>query len=193
MKKAFFLILCVIALCSCMPSQSNQQVVKQPPIVCLVDSFVATHPNFMNNSITREKANEDWKKAVLDSLKNPHFLDGINLTMVRINKTKKHGYIAQFRSAYNNYDCYKNIRELYFDVLSYVPDSVALNLVEKAEYTISGEILYPITFQKMQQIYEAPLDRYTDDYSITKYEYQEGKYDIKLANIMMDIKELKRK
>lgn len=66
-------------------------------------------------------------------------------------------------------------------------------MVEKAEYTISGEILYPITFQKMQQIYEAPLDRYTDDYSITKYEYQEGKYDIKLANIMMDIKELKRK
>ena len=193
MKKACFLMLCIVAFCSCMPTMSNQQTVKQPPIVCLVDSFVASHPNFMNNSITREQANADWKKAVLDSLKNPHFLDGINVTMVRVNKTKKHGYIAQFRSAYNNYNRYKNIRELYFDVLSYVPDSVALNLVEKAEYTISGEILGPITFQSMQKIYEAPLDRYTDDYSITKYEYQEGKYDIEIANIMMDIKELKRK
>jgi hypothetical protein len=45
----------------------------------------------------------------------------------------------------------------------------------------------------MKKLYEAPIDRYTDDYSITKYEYQEGKYDIHMANIMMDIKEFKRK
>lgn len=192
MKKVIILLLCGFALYSCVVPQTNQNV-SQPPIVCLVDSFVTLHPDFMNNAITRDKANADWKKAVLDSLKNPRFLDGINLTMVRINKTKKHGYIAQFRSDYNNYNHYKNIRELEFDVLSYIPDSIALNLVEKAEYTIYGDIIGPITFPTMQKLYEAPINRLTDDYSITKYEYDKGKYDIKMANIMMDIKEFKRK
>ena len=192
MKKLLLIIVCGFALYACIPTQTNQPT-PQPPIVCLVDSFVASHPDFMNNTITREKANADWKKAVLDSLKNPNFLDGVNLTMVRINKTRKHGYIAQFRSAYNNYNHYRNIRELYFDVLTYVPDSIALTLVEKAEYTIYGDIIGPINFSTMKKLYEAPIDRYTDDYSITKYEYQEGKYDIHMANIMMDIKEFKRK
>lgn len=189
--KKILIFMCGLVLYSCVPPQSNQPA-PQPPIVCLVDSFVATHPNFMNNAITREKANADWKNAVLDSLKHPHFLDGINLTMIRINKTKKHGYIAQFRSL-NNYKRYKNIRELDFDVLSYVPDSIAMDLVEKAEYTIYGEIIGPINFPTMQKLYEAPIDRYTDKYSIEKYEYHEGMYDIKLANIMMNIKELKRR
>jgi hypothetical protein len=191
MKKVLLLIACGLAFYACVPTQTSQST-PQPSIVCLVDSFVASHPDFMNNAITREQANADWEKAVLDSLKNPHFLDGISLTMIRINKTKKNGYIAQFRSAYNNYDCYRNIRELYFDVLTYVPDSIALTLVEKEDYTICGDIIGPIDFSTMEKLYEAPLDRYTDDYSISKYEYQEGKYDIKMANIMMDIKEFKR-
>ena len=192
MKKAFFLILCVVAFYSCMPPQSSQQTVKQPPIVCLVDSFVTSHPDFMNNAITREKANTDWKKVVLDSLKNPNFLDGVNLTLIGINKTKKHGYIAHFRAVYNS-DRYKNINNLDFDVLTYVSDSIAYTLVEKANYVICGDIIGPINFPTMRKLYEAPLNRMTDDYSITKCEYKSDKYDLQIANIMMDIKEFKRK
>ena len=191
MKKILFFVLCMIVFYSCIPTQTNQQV-QQPPIVCLVDSFVASHPDFMNNAITREKANADWKKAVLDSLNHPNFLDGVNLTMIGINKTRKHGYIAHFRSIYNS-DRYKNINDLNFDVLTYVSDSIALTLVEKANYIIYGDIVGPINFPTMQKLYEAPLNCYTDDYSIVKCEYRTGKYDIQMANILMDIKEFKRK
>lgn len=191
MKKVLLLIVCGFALYACVPTQTSQPA-PQPPIVCMVDSFVASHPDFMNNEITRKKANEDWKRVVLDSLKNPHFLDGVNLTMIGINKTRKHGYIAHFRSIYNS-DRYKNINDLNFDVLTYVSDSIALTLVEKANYIIYGDIVGPINFPTMQKLYEAPLNRYTDDYSIVKCEYRTGKYDIQMANILMDIKEFKRK
>ena len=192
MKKILILLLCGVTICSCVVPNQSVQSEPDPPIVSLVDSFVATHPDFMNNAITREQANADWEKAVLDSFKNSRFLDGVCLTMIRINKTKKHGYIAQFRSAYNDCNHYRNIHDLYFDVLTYVPDSIALTLVERADYTIYGDIIGPINFSAMETLYEAPLDRYTDDYSITNYEYSDGKYDIKMANIMMDIKEFIR-
>lgn len=189
MKKVVILMFCGLALLSCVPQQPTQTK-PELPIVCMVDSFVATHPNFMNNEITREQANADWEKAVLDSFKNPHFLDGVNMTMIRINKTEKNGYIAQFRSL-NNLNRYKGIRDINFDVLSYVPDSTALELVEKGEYTIYGEIIGPIDFATMQKLYEAPTNRYTDKYSITKCEY-EDKYDINLANIFMNIQKFEK-
>lgn len=184
-------MLCGFALYSCtVPTTTIQSAPKQP-IVCLVDSFVATHPNFMNNEITREQANLEWKQAVLDSFKNPNFLDSIRLTMIGINKTKKNGYVAHFRSNKNDFNYgYKKINSLHFDVLTNVSDSIALTLVEKADYIIYGDIIGPINFPTMQILYEAPLNRYTDDYSITE-SYMEGIYDINMANLLMDIKEFR--
>ena len=191
MKKLLIILWCGLALYSCIVPTTTTQTAPKQPIACLVDTFVATHPNFMNNEITREQANVEWKQAVLDSLKNPHFLDSIRLTMIGINKTKKNGYVAHFRSNNNDYSYgYKNINSLHFDVLTCVSDSIALTLVENADYIVFGQIISPIDFPTMQVLYGAPLNRYTDDYSITE-SYREGIYDIQMANLMMDINDFR--
>ena len=184
MKKLLSVFTCCIAMYSC--TMQPVSVDPRPSVACMVDTFVATHPNFMNNSITQEKANEEFKQAFMDSIEaNPHFLDGVRLTLLEINETKKNGYVAHLRSDYNCYDKY-NISAIHFDVIAQVTDSLVENLQERHGYYVNGEIVGAITFPVMQLLYGAPLQRYTDDYKIEKREYSDT-YEVFLANLYMNI------
>lgn len=137
MKRILLLFLGFIALVSC-NSPKTKEVYKIYPIEQWVIDYVKKHPNCMNNEITKKQTVDDFIKAVNDStLKD--WMEGIPVELRTINKVNDK-YTAQFGSYFisNGLSYRVPLKEVNFDIITVVPDSLAPQLKEDELYTLKG-------------------------------------------------------
>lgn len=132
-----FLIIGVMTLISC-NSPKTRKVGKIYPVEQWVMDYVKKHPNCMNNEFTKKQTIDDFIKAVDDST-HKDWLDGIPVELEAINKIDNK-FVAQFGSYLisngSNYNV--PLSSVNFDVITVVPDSLALQLKKEELYTLKG-------------------------------------------------------
>lgn len=140
MKQITFIIAAFIMLLmvSCKKVQKQPSYTYEPieyPIESWVSKYVQEHPNCFNNDLTKEQASKDLLSAIEDSSTN--FFDGIPVELKSINKTGKKT-MAQFGSYLisNGLNFKDPIKEVDFDIVVAVPDSIVPNLNEKELYAL---------------------------------------------------------
>ena len=137
-------VLAIIMLTSCInkPGERTRLVEKELPIETFIKSFVDEHKDFNTNDITREKANNDFCRILLDTLEKDNILKGIPVKLSGISE-KDGKCTVQFRSwiTPSGFEYKNNIYEVYFDIVGTIPDSLATVINDKEYYTFDGKFV----------------------------------------------------
>ncbi len=147
MKKIGFIILVVALFASCQYPNSTQQVLTDNTlrIEQFVDTFLVQHPDWNNNTVTREKANKEFKKLFHSTMEQENLLAGVPMELKSVHKVKGKNMVHFWLNStprdfeYKQIEKYElGIYSLYGDVIGNVPDSIVAILVENNYYDVSG-------------------------------------------------------
>ena len=184
-KFLFFLSLTlVISMASCIkPGERTRMVDKKLPIEELVDTFMKQNPSYLNNDITMEEGDKEFQKIVIDTATN--YIEGIPMRLVTINKNGK-AYMGQFESWIkpNGFEYQVPVYEVYFDVLTVIPDSLVNTLKEEEYYLLEGSVIQRMAgIEVMETLLGKNTIAYTNDFGIRKDDNWDDKYEVSLGLI----------
>lgn len=141
----------LIAFVSCEPKAFQKKasenvptykmVTRTTPVEKWIMKYVKEHPSFLNNNATIMQASEELLKALKDTV-NKNWIEGIPVSLKTINKVNK-GYMAQFGTYFteSSFTYRKPIKEINFDIIAAIPDSLVSKLKEDVTYKLSGDIV----------------------------------------------------
>lgn len=146
--KIFYTILLftVLILSGCskyVPEKIEQNPTENLHIVKFINDFLATHENFNNNDITRQKADMDFFQSFSNLSDSINVIEGIPLKLVMINETSNGDFIAQFRSWQepSAFSYPYPIESVNFDLVGKIDSLYAYSLTDNSYYTISGKFI----------------------------------------------------
>lgn len=196
MKKSLY-ILSVITLLfsSCVNSSYNKQEEEQNaksqfPIVGFVEEFVATHPNFDNNNITREQADADFLQSFTEVSDSINLLQNIPVKLCALNQNSKGQVIAQFRSWIKptNFEFPKPVNEVNFDVIGCIDPKYVDSLNDGSYYTLSGTFIGRIeSIDAFMALLGLRTSVYTPSFNVRKDDIWDDQYEVSLGMMYFDI------
>lgn len=141
--KQILLSLVLILLASCANRPSYKEEIIELPIEKWVSAYGQKNPNFLNNEVTKDNASADLIKA-LDDTTNCDWISNIPVELKDINKNGKK-YYAHFGSylMQSNFSYKSNpqIKEVNFDAIMEIPDSIVGKLKENEIYVLDAKII----------------------------------------------------
>ena len=196
-KLHYIIILSVLFLLSCgqpNPNKINenqdQDIKEKYPIVEFVEDFIAAHPNFDSNDITRKKADEEFIKSFTEYSDSINLILGIPVKLEALNEISDGKITAQFRSWITPYN-FKfplPIDEVNFDIVGVINPKYVNTLNEDSYYTIHGKFVSRIeSINAFEVILGRQTRVYTEDFSVRKDDIYDDKYDVKLGMMYFDI------
>ena len=173
------------------PAKQSQE--KVLPVVEFVDSFRVSHPNWENNNITQEQANEDYLNLIKDTALLYSLTDGVEVKLSGIRKNENGKYTAHFTAWHAQDDIEKHdISEVMFDIVANINDSLVSTLKEKEEYKCKWDIVSAVNYEAFCVIYGEQVSTICADPKIELEEYT--KYvSLSLGLFYADLKEIKPK
>lgn len=136
-----YVVLFLMASCANRPSYSFEII--ELPIETWISDYAQKNPNFLNNEVTKEKASADLIKALEDTT-NCDWISNIPVELKDINKNGKK-YYAHFGSylMQSNFSYKSNpqIKEVNFDAIMEIPDSIVGKLKEDEIYILDAKII----------------------------------------------------
>lgn len=180
-------------IASCVAGGPSEQVKEEKlPIVEFVDSFKISHPNWGNNSITEEQANEDYIKMIEDTALLYSLTEGIEVKLSGMRKDKKGQITAHFTAwqAQENVKKY-DISKVMFDVVTNINDSLVSSLKEGKKYICKWDIVSPVNYGAFCVIYGEQVSTIDSTPEIELGRY--GLVEISLGLFYANIVEIKPK
>lgn len=115
------------------------------PIVGFVEDFVAAHPNFDSNDITREQADEDFLKSFTEFSDSVNLIENIPVKLCGLNKDSKGNVMAQFRSwaGPSDFEFPLPVNEVNFDIVGKIDPKYVNSLNEKFLLYYQWKIYWP--------------------------------------------------
>ena len=190
--KIFLMALSIIATliaCNAKPGERTRFVNETYPLEIYVKSFLDNHKDFNTNDITRENANSEFEKQILDTLKNDNLLKGLPVRLERIGKTKG-SYIAQFRSWIHpsGFEFKSPIDDVYFDIVGTIPDSLATKICDNEYYVIDGSFISKLnSIEEIEVLLGKNTSAYTNTISIQTDNIWEEKVEVNIGILFFDI------
>ncbi len=196
MKKIVFILMnLLMLLSSCMQTSTNKVNVEQNrkseyPIVGFVEDFVATHPNFDSNDLTRQQADEDFLKSFTELSDSINLIKNIPVKLNALNKDSKGNVMAQFQSWIkpSDFEFPSPLYEVNFDIVGKIDPKYVSILNEDSYYTINGKFIGRI---ENLQAFHALLGRsssvYTPEFSVRKDDIFDDRYEVSLGMMYFDI------
>lgn len=163
------------------------------PIVGFVEDFVAAHPNFDSNDITREQADENFLKSFTEVSDSVNLIENIPVKLCALNKDSKGNVMAQFRSwaGPTDFEFPLPVNEVNFDIVGKVDPKYVDRLNENSYYTINGKFIGRI---ESIPAFEALLGRstmiYTPLFSVRKDDIWDDRYEVSLGMMYYDIESI---
>lgn len=195
MKKIFSALLLVFTLISCVntASKREEQTVDEKSkylIIGFVEDFVATHPNFDSNDITREKADEDFISEFRNISDSTNLIQGIPVKLEAMNDLKNGKVVAQFQSwiTPQNFQFPGPVNEVNFDVVGSIDNKYVEILNEDTYYVVYGKFIDCI--ENLLAFYAILGKRssvYTPLFSVRKDDILDDKYEVSLGMMYFDI------
>lgn len=147
MRRLLYTLIAIASIIACTP-QKNNEVKKELPIVEFVDSFKSQHPDWSNNSITKENANNDYLKMIEDTTLLFSLTEGIKVKFSELSKTKDGKYMGHFYAWMSQPNIEEHrISKVMFDVVTCIDDSLATKLVEKEEYMCKWKMISRVNYE----------------------------------------------
>lgn len=165
------------------------------PIVGFVENFVATHPNFDSNDITREQADEDFLKSFTEVSDSINLIKNIPLKLCALNKDSKGNIMAQFQSWIKptNFEFPLPLYKVNFDVIGKIDPKYVSILNENSYYTINGKFIDRIdNLEEFQTLLGRGSFIYTPLFSVRKDEMLHDRYEVSLGMMHYDIDSISR-
>ena len=195
MKKIYSALLLVFALISCVNNTSKQkeQMVDEKakyPIVGFVENFVAAHPNFDSNDITREKADEDFISEFRNLSDSINLIQGIPVKLEALNNINDGKVMAQFQSWIKpyNFQFPGSINDVNFDVVGRIDNKYVDILDEDTYYVIHGRFIDRIkNLPAFYSILGKSSSVYTPMFSVRKDDIWDDKYEVSLGMMYYEI------
>lgn len=130
-------------MASCANRPSYKEEIIGLPIETWISDYAQKNPNFLNNEVTKEKASADLIKALEDTT-NCDWISNIPVELKDINKNGKK-YYAHFGSylmqSNFSYESNPQIKEVNFDAIMEIPDSIVGKLKEDEIYILDAKII----------------------------------------------------
>lgn len=182
-------------LSSCMQTSTNKENVEQNrksefPIVGFVEDFIAAHPNFDNNDLTRQEADEDFLKSFTALSESINLIQNIPVKLNALNKDSNGNVMAQFQSWIKPYgfEFPSPIKEVYFDIVGKIDPKYVSILNEDSYYTINGKFIGRIENLDAFQTFLGNVPSvYTSKFSVRKDNIFDDKYEVSLGMMYFDI------
>jgi hypothetical protein len=182
MKKNLIIFCCLSLLLSCdMPQPSQSNVVKIPlrKIDPILQQLEKKFPNYKDNQIVRDNA-EEYLQHTVDSVLSLGYLNDIPLKVFKIGKNPHgKGALVQFYS--DNYSSDRPNRlsdRLKFDIIGFMDEKLAASLKEGGQYFVYGKKLKRLTeteaFLIVNQTYYAPETKIDKDAIWDVYNFYVG-------------------
>ena len=185
--------LAIIALyvaCMGKPGERTRFVDEIYPMESFVAIFVETHKNFNTNDITRENANKEFVKIVLDTLEKCNILKGLPIQLKSVGKYEEH-ITAHFQSWIEPYDFkFKDpISNIYYDIICTIPDSLSTTLKDDEYYSIDGQFVSRIEKKAMMDVLLGRSEMpYTNAISIQSNDVWNDKVEVSMGMLYFEIK-----
>ncbi|MCR4664224.1 MAG: hypothetical protein K5660_02545 [Paludibacteraceae bacterium] len=146
MKKVIYILIIASAITGCVNPTTSVQTDNTLRIEQFVDTFLVQHPDWNNNSVTREQANKEFKELFLSTMEKENLLEGVPMNLHSVHKVKKknmvHFDLLNSRFEYKQLVKYDlGIYHLYGDIIGAVPDSLLDILIEGQSYEVSGHFI----------------------------------------------------
>ena len=195
MKKSIYILsFLTLLFSSCVNSSYNKQEEQNAksklPIVGFVEEFVASHPNFDNNDITREQADADFLQSFTEVSDSINLLQNIPVKLCAINQNSKGQVIAQFRSWIKptNFEFPNPVNEVNFDVIGRIDPKYVDSLNEESYYTLYGTFISRIeSIDTFMVILGRDTSVYTPSFDVRKDDICDDQYDVSLGMMYFDI------
>lgn len=194
MKKILFGVAIALLLGACVSGGPNNQTKEEIlPVVSFVDSFRVSHPNWENNSVTKEKANEDYLEMIKDTTLLYSLADGIDVKLSGIRQNKDGKYTAYFTAWHAQSDVEKhNISKVMFDVVTTINDSLVSSLKENEEYKCKWNIVGALNYETFCFLYGQQVSTICADPKIELEDYTKD-VSLSLGLFYADLKDIKPK
>ena len=196
MKKSLYILsFLTLLFSSCVNSSYNKQEEEQNakskfPIVGFVEEFVASHPNFDNNDITRKQADADFLQSFTEVSDSINLFQNIPVELCALNQTSKGQVIAQFRSWIKptNFEFPNPVNAVNFDVIGRIDPKYVDSLNEESYYTLSGTFIGRIeSIEAFMAILEQSTSVYTPSFNVRKDDIWHDQYEVSLGMMYFDI------
>lgn len=197
MKKIFSLLLFSTLIASCFGGTGQKASERQRYVVVEEDYLIEKifseaineHPNFDTNDLTRKELNDAFMKAAEDSLLKHNIFEGIPVKIRTLNKNDEGKYAIHLYSWYAPAGVHYryNIDDIMFDVVGFIPDTLAYTLDQEKDYIFKGKYLKRITFTEILMALDRGTIGVSDDYGIRK-DY--NKYDLSFRYMLFDIESI---
>ncbi|MBD5380279.1 MAG: hypothetical protein HDR74_10470 [Bacteroides sp.] len=190
MKKSLYILsLITLLFSSCVNSSYNKQEEEQNskskyPIVGFVEEFVASHPNFDNNNITREQADVDFLQSFTEVSDSVNLLQNIPVKLCALNQNSKGEVMAQFRSWIKptNFEFPKPVNEVNFDVIGRIDPKYVDSLNDDSYYTLSGTFIGRIeSMDVFRVLLGLRTSIYTPSFNVRKDDIWDDQYEVSLG------------
>lgn len=192
-----FLLLSTISACN-YQGTNNKNVTpidQRTRLEKFCTAFMERHPQGLNNDVTLEKMNEDFKKDITDSLKSSQFylsdfpLKFEGVKTIPGNKTQCYVHFQSWIKP----DGFKfedsHIHEICFDIVGTAPISYAETLVDDKYYLIQGEFKSFIPHNQFKK-YASGM-AYTPRIGIEKEIIVTSWYNVALGEMLFNITSIK--
>lgn len=193
----FFLLVSTISACNFQGANNKnaQPVDKRTRIEKFCTSFMERHPQGLNNDVTMERMNEDFKKEITDSLKSSSFyLSDFPLRFEGVktipgNKTQCYVHFQSWIKPDGFKFVNSHIQEICFDIVGTAPISYAETLVDDKYYLIQGEFKNFIPHNQFKKY--ATGMAYTPRIGIEKEIIVTDWYNVALGEMLFNITSIK--
>lgn len=185
----------ILILSSCIQPTSNKVEEEenrkaQFPIVGFVENFVASHPNFDSNDITRKQADGDFLKSFTDVSDSTNLIKGIPVKLEDLCEDSKGRVMAHFQSWIkpSAFEFPLPIQDVYFDVVGAVNSQYVNTLNEDTYYTIHGKFVSKIdNLPAFRMLLGRSSSVYAPQFQVRKDDIWDDRFEVSLGMMYFDI------
>lgn len=195
MKTILYVSTAVISamLLSCTPQgERTRMVEKKLPVELFVDSFLAHNPNGLINDIMFEETNKKFAEEIEKALNEPNFLEGIPLHLEGMNQVGK-SIKAHFGAwpVPRTWEYKKPTKEVYFDAIVDIPDSLVSTLDKEKMYILYGKNIGIVSYNAAVALYGKKIRVWNPKVSISKNDIWDDQVDLDFGVLIYHLDSIK--
>jgi hypothetical protein len=189
---ALFVIIALFSACIGKPGERTRYVDETYPFEKFCAEFLNSHKDFNTNDITRENANKEFTRLVLDTLEKDNILKGLPVNLKSVGRCGEY-ITAHFMSWIkpSGFEFKEPVHEINYDIICTIPDSLSTTLKDDEYYAIDGQFVARIETKAMMDVLLGRSEMpYTDAISFEADDLFKDEIEVCMGMLYFELKSI---